>query len=311
MPPAAVPPEPVATVHHGPSPLTVTRYRMLLETMRPRQWTKNAFVLAGLIFSGRALELDAEVRAWATFVAFCAISSASYLVNDMRDRHTDRLNPRTARRPIARGDIGLRTASIATVACGALAFAIAAAINVETLAVMGGYAALQLAYTNWLKHVLFLDVMAIATGFLLRALAGIVCIDAELSPWLLLATGLLALFLALAKRRSEVVALGAQPPVQRPVLGEYSVALLDELIAVVTPSVVMVYALYGVLGAPSDAMLITLPFVLYGIFRVLYLIHHRGAATEDPSTLAVRDRPLLICVVLWAIAAGIVTATTL
>jgi 4-hydroxybenzoate polyprenyltransferase len=296
--------------HYGPPIYSPTRYRMLVETMRPKQWTKNAFVLAGVVFSGRAFELDAELRAWVTFVAFCAVSSASYLLNDVRDRHTDRLNPRTAGRPIARGDIGVRTALIAAAGLGVIALGAAALINWETLAVVAGYAVLQLAYSNGLKHVLFLDVMTIASGFLLRALAGLVCIDAELSPWLLLATGLLALFLGLTKRRSEVVALAGAAPVQRPVLAGYSIALLDELIAVVTPCIVMVYALYGVLGAPNDTMLVTLPFVLYGIFRVLYLIHHRSTDTEDPSTIALKDRPLLLCIVLWAVTAGIITAAS-
>jgi 4-hydroxybenzoate polyprenyltransferase len=280
---------------------------MLLETMRPKQWTKNAFVLAGVVFSGQALELDAQWRAWTTFVAFCAISAATYLVNDVRDRHTDKLNPRTAHRPIARGDIGVRTALVAAAGSAALALGLAAIVNWETLATVAGYALLQLAYTSWFKHELFVDVMSIAAGFLLRAFAGLVAIDAVISPWLLLATGLLALFIALAKRRGEVLALGDQPPTQRPVLAHYSVPLIDELIAVITPSTLMVYALYGVLGAESDAMLLTLPFVLYGIFRVLYLIHHQGTSTQDPSVLAVSDRPLRVCIVLWGISAAAIT----
>jgi 4-hydroxybenzoate polyprenyltransferase len=300
--------EPV--VHMGPPVTSPTRYRMLLETMRPKQWTKNAFVLAGVVFSGRALELDSQLRAWTTFVAFCAISAATYLVNDVRDRETDRLNPRTAKRPIARGDIGIRTALLAAAGCGVLALGLAALVNWETTATVAGYAVLQLAYTTWFKHELFVDVMSIAAGFLLRAFAGLVCIKAEISPWLLLATGLLALFIALAKRRGEVVALGDAPPTQRPVLAHYSVPLLDELIAVITPSTLMVYALYGVLGAKSDAMLLTLPFVLYGIFRVLYLIHHKSTSTQDPSVLALSDGPLRVCIVLWAVAAGIITAVS-
>jgi 4-hydroxybenzoate polyprenyltransferase len=294
--------------HHGPPILAPSRYRMLLETMRPKQWTKNAFVLAGVVFSGRALEADAELRAWLTAAAFCLISSSAYLFNDIHDRHTDRLNPRTAGRPIARGDIGVRTAGVAAVLCALGAVVIAAAINWQTLATLAGYGVMQVAYSSGLKNVLFVDVMTIASGFLLRALAGLVCIHAEISPWLLLATGLLALFLALAKRRGELVALGASPTAQRPVLEHYSVALLDELIAVITPSILMVYALYGVLAAPTDAMLITLVFVLYGIFRVLYLIHHRSRVTEDPSVLALRDRPLMICILLWGISSGIITA---
>lgn len=280
--------------------------------MRPRQWIKNAFVLAGVIFSGKALDADAQLAAWITFAAFCAASSATYLVNDVRDRETDLLNPRTAGRPIARGDLTPRMAVAAAVLLAATAAGLAALVNLATLGIVAGYAALQAGYSFGLKHVLFVDVMTIASGFLLRATAGLVAIDVELSPWLLLATGLLALFLGLTKRRAEVVALGGMPPTQRPVLAHYSVALLDELIAVVTPSILMVYALYGVLGAKSDAMLATLPFVLYGIFRVLYLIHHgdRSTETEEPSVIAIRDLPLLVCILLWAVSAGIVAAVT-
>ena len=296
--------------HHGPPIASPTRYRMLVETMRPRQWAKNAFVLAGVVFSGRALEAEAQALAWITFAAFCAVSSASYLLNDIRDRETDRLNPRTAGRPIARGDIGVRTALPAAIALYVVGLLLAALINWETLGVLAAYAVLQIAYSSGLKHVQFIDVMTIAAGFLLRAMAGLVCIGAETSPWLLLATGLLALFLGLAKRRAEIVALGNAPPIQRPVLAGYSVGLLDELIAVITPCIVMVYALYGVLGAAHDAMLATLPFVIYGIFRVLYLIHHDGGKTEDPSVLAVRDVPLRVCIGLWAVTAGIITAVT-
>jgi 4-hydroxybenzoate polyprenyltransferase len=296
--------------HHGPPIHALTRYRMLLEAMRPKQWTKNAFVLAGVLFSGRGLEANAELRAWVAVIAFCAASSASYLINDVRDRYTDRLNPRTAGRPLARRDIGVRTAFVAAVVCVVVAFGAALALNWQTLAVLAGYAVLQLAYSYGLKHVLFVDVMAVATGFLLRALAGLVSIDAEISPWLLLATGLLALFLALAKRRGEVVASAGRPTKQRPVLEHYSLALLDELIAVVTPSIVMVYALYGVLGAKTDVMLVTLPFVIYGIFRVLYIIHHHSVVTEEPSALPLLDRPLLVCIVLWGITAGIISAAS-
>jgi len=278
--------------------------------MRPKQWTKNLFVLAGAVFSGRALEADVELRAWATFIAFCAISSATYLINDLRDRDFDRLSERTAGRPIARGDIGPRTTVIAAVTCTVVAAAIGAAINWETLAVLGGYAVMQALYIAWFKHMLFLDVMTIAVGFLLRTVAGIVCIGAAYSPWLLLATGLLALFIGLAKRRGELVALADATHISRPVLDQYSLALVDELISVVTPCIVMVYALYAVLGAPSDAMLATLPFVIYGIFRVLFLMHHGGKVTEDPSLLAIRDRPLMICIALWAVASGIVTAVS-
>jgi hypothetical protein len=155
--------------------------------------------------------------------------------------------------------------------------------------------------------VLFVDVMVIAAGFVLRALAGLLAIGALISEWLLLCTGLLALFLALAKRRGEAVALGGSSQPTRPVLEGYSVTLIDELIAVVTPATLVVYALYAITGAKAGSiMLITVPYVLYGIFRVLYLIHHRSALGEDPAIIVWRDPPLLICIVLWGLTAAVI-----
>jgi 4-hydroxybenzoate polyprenyltransferase len=207
---------------------------------------------------------------------------------------------------VARGDLSPATARLAALLTGGIALALAALVNWESLAVLGGFLALQLGYSNGLKHVLFLDVMIIAAGFVLRALAGLVAIDTLISEWLLLCTGLLALFIGLAKRRAEAVALGGQAQPQRPVLESYSVTLLDELIAVVTPSILVVYALYAVIGAKAGSiMLITLPFVLYGIFRVLFLIHHRDG-TEEPELIVWRDRPLLLCVLLWAAVSGVI-----
>jgi len=276
--------------------------------MRPRQWSKNAFVLGGLVFSGEALHVQPELRAWTTFVAFCLMSGATYLLNDALDAEADRLNPRTAGRPIARGDLSVRTALTSAVLCAVLALGLSAVVNWKTLLTLTGFMVLQFAYSFWLKHVLFVDVMAISAGFVLRAFAGLVCIPVDISPWLLLCTGLLALFLGLAKRRAEAVSLGGTEHPQRPVLEGYSVALLDELISVVTPSILVAYALYTVLGSQSgDAMLLTVPFVLYGIFRVLWLIHHRSATTEEPAVVVWRDRPLLVCIVLWAVTAGIVS----
>jgi 4-hydroxybenzoate polyprenyltransferase len=282
--------------------------RLLATTMRPRQWTKNAFVLGGLVFSGEALHLEPELRAWTTFLAFCLMSGATYLLNDALDAEADRLNPRTAGRPIARGDLALRPALVAAAGSALVALGLASLINWKTLATLAGFLVLQLAYSKWLKHVLFVDVMAIAAGFVLRAFAGLVCIPVEISPWLLLCTGLLALFLGLSKRRAEAVALGGTAHPQRPVLESYSVALLDELISVVTPSILVAYALYTVLGSKSgDAMLLTVPFVLYGIFRVLWLIHHRSATTEEPAVVVWRDKPLLACIVLWGLTAALIS----
>lgn len=288
----------------GPLPLLV------LETMRPKQWSKNAFVFAGLLFSGEVLEPESVLKTVIVALAFCLVSGATYLLNDAVDAEGDRHNPRTASRPIARGDLSPRTALIAAVLATLAGAALTAAVNWESLVTLLGYVILQISYSNWLKHVLFVDVMAIAGGFVLRALAGGVAIGVPISSWLLLCTGLLALFLGFTKRRGEAVALGGSSQPKRAVLESYSVELLDELIAVVTPTTVVAYALYAVTGAATELMLLTVPFVMYGIFRVLFLIHHRSEITEEPAVVVWRDRPLLICVVLWALCAGIITVAS-
>jgi 4-hydroxybenzoate polyprenyltransferase len=281
---------------------------LLLETMRPKQWIKNVFVFAGLAFAGKVTDPDSVLIACAVFVAFCLASGATYLMNDVADAEADRHNPRTASRPIARGDLSPTLALWTAGTAIAAALGIVAALDLKTLAVLGGYVVLQLAYSHGLKHILFLDVMAIAAGFVLRAAAGGLAIDVPISSWLLLCTGLLAIFLGFTKRRAEAVALGGSDQPRRAVLDHYSVGLLDELIAVVTPSTVVVYAIYAVTGAETNWMLLTLPFVLYGVFRVLYLIHHHGAMTEEPAVVVLRDRPLLACVVLWGACAATIAA---
>ena len=300
--PGVAPPAP--TARRRPLPLLV------LETMRPKQWIKNAFVLAGLLFAGEALDLSTVGSALLAAFAFCLVSGATYLLNDALDAEADKHNPRTAGRPIARGDLSptlaLVAAALATVAGLACAFV----LNLETFGAVAGFVVLQVAYSNKLKHVLFIDVMAIAAGFVLRAAAGGLAIEVPVSSWLLLCTGLLALFLGFTKRRGEAVALGGSGQPSRKVLENYSVGLLDELIAVVTPATVVSYALYAVTGAESDTMLLTVPFVMYGIFRVLFLIHHRTGETEEVALVVWKDRPLLICVVLWALCAAVIAVVT-
>jgi 4-hydroxybenzoate polyprenyltransferase len=275
--------------------------------MRPRQWLKNAFVLGGLMFSGTVTDLGNVAIALAVFVAFCLASGAAYLFNDVLDAEADRHNPRTASRPVARGELASRTALVAAAGSGAVALVATAFVGPYALLCLAGFIGLQIAYSLKIKHVLFLDVMVIAAGFVLRALAGLVSIDVRISEWLLLCTGLLALVLALAKRRGEVVAVGGAANPQRPVLDQYSVALVDELLTVVTPSTVVAYCLYAAIGAKTPLMLLTAPFVIYGIFRILYLLHYRSALPEDPSMAVLDDRPLLACVVLWGLTAGVIS----
>lgn len=281
--------------------------RLVLEGMRPRQWLKNTFVLGGLLFSGLATEPDKVAVVLVVFVAFCLASGATYLFNDVIDAESDRHNPRTVSRPVARGDLSKRTALLAAGGSAAVALAAAAAIDLYSLLSLAGFVALQFAYSLKLRHVLFLDVMVIAAGFVLRALAGLVPLDVGISEWLLMCTGLLALVLGLGKRRGEVVAAGGAATPQRPVLEGYSVGLVDELLTVVTPSTVVAYCLYGAVGAKTPLMLLTVPFVLYGVFRILYLLHHRPTLPEDPSVAVLDDRALLVCVALWGLTAGTIS----
>jgi len=275
--------------------------------MRPRQWLKNTFVLGGLMFSGLVTEPDKVAVVLVVFAAFCLTSGATYLLNDIADAEADVHNPRTASRPIARGDLSPRTALAAASVAAVVALAATAAVDVYSLMCLAGFCLLQLAYSLKLKHVLFLDVMSIAAGFVLRALAGLVPLGVGISEWLLLCTGLLALVLGFGKRRGEAVALGGGVNSQRPVLDNYSLGLIDELLAVVTPSTVVAYCLYAAVGARTQLMLLTVPFVLYGIFRLLYLLHHRPAVPEDPSVAVLHDMPLLACVVLWGVTAGLIS----
>ena len=278
--------------------------------MRPREWTKNAFCLAGVVFSSRFTEGPALLDALVVFAAFCLASGAAYLLNDVMDAEVDRHQPRTGGRPIARGDLSPQLALMAAVPTAAAAIAMAAALNLATLGALVGFLVLQAGYSLGLKHLVFVDVMTIAAGFVVRAAAGSLAIDVWLSPWLLLCTALLALLLGLSKRRGEAVALGGEASPRRQVLEDYSVDLLDELIALVAPSVVISYALYCILGAESDAMLLTLPFVLYGIFRLLLIIQHSPRRTDEPAVIAIEDRPMLATMVLWAVASGAIAFLT-
>src|SRR5581483_5793408 len=223
------------------------RARLVIECMPPRHWVKNSFVLAGVVFAGTFFHPLQDLEALAVTAAFCLASGCTYLLNDAQDARDDALNPRTAGRPVARGELPVGTARGSAAVVGAIALAGAALVNWQSLAILAAYLALQLAYSHGLKHVLFLDVIAIAAGFVLRAVAGGLAIGVTVSSWLLLSTGLLATFLGLVKRRGEATSGAAQP---RPLVrDEYSVALLDSLISVVAPATLVVYSLYVVNGA--------------------------------------------------------------
>jgi 4-hydroxybenzoate polyprenyltransferase len=276
----------------------------ILEAMRPRQWAKNLFVFAGLLFAQK-LFTPLTALAVAAFAVFCALSGAMYLLNDVADREKDRLHPRKRERPVASGRLSVPTAVAAAALLLVVALAAAVAISWPFAAVAVAYAGLLTLYSVWLKHLVIVDVLVVACGFVLRAVGGAVAIDVEISGWLLICTILLALFLALGKRRHEYLALGGGAAMHRPILAEYSAGLLDQMIAVVTASTVTAYALYTmspetVAKFHTHLLPATLPFVLYGIFRYLYLLYSRQLG-GNPSELFLNDLPLLVNTFLWLV----------
>jgi len=275
----------------------------LVVSLRPRQWVKNLFVFAGLIFGEKLLNPLAVTVALATFAVFCALSGAVYLINDVADRERDRLHPSKRQRPIAAGrlPVGVALGAAAALVAAGLGASLAIAGPVALIALT--YVVLLVAYSTWLKHVMIVDVLVVAAGFVLRAAAGALAIQVEISGWLLICTILAALFLALGKRRHEYLTLGDQAAQHRPILAQYSAGLLDQMIAVVTASTVTTYALYTmspetVARFHTRLLPVTLPFVLYGIFRYLYLLY-RQQKGGNPSDLFLNDRPLFLNTLLW------------
>ena len=282
----------------------------LIESMRPRQWSKNVFVLAGIVFAGRLFDVRAELRVLAAFLVFCAAASAIYLANDVADRASDAHHPKKRLRPIAAGRLSPSRAVAASVALAVLSLAGAALLNRETLAITAAYLLATFAYSVGLKRVFLLDVMIVALGFVLRAAAGAACIGAEISPWLLVCSFLLALFLALGKRRAELVLLGEDAATHRPALGQYSLPLVDSWLTALSGAAIVSYALYTqsqrtVEHFGTTNLLYTVPFVIYALFRYQ---HHvvRQDAGGDPGALLVQDRGLWVALLGWALTAAAV-----
>ena len=277
----------------------------LLISLRPGQWAKNLLVFAGLLFGLRLFDVTAVGRACAAFGIFCLLSGVVYLLNDIVDRDSDRQHPHKARRPIASGALSVPAALTAALALGALALAGAFALGLPFLAVAAGFLALLALYSGPLKHIVIIDVLTIAVGFVLRAVAGAVAVDVDISHWLLVCTILLALFISLSKRRHELLLLADDAASHRPILGEYTPYLLDQMIAVVTASTLIAYVFYTISPETEQKfgthwLGLTVPFPLYGIFRYLYLVHQREGG-GSPADLLLTDRPLLVCVTLWAL----------
>jgi 4-hydroxybenzoate polyprenyltransferase len=275
----------------------------LLETMRPRQWTKNVFVFAAVAFGQRLYDQSAVVWSLAAFIIFCLVSSSVYIVNDIVDAEQDRQHPTKRRRPIASGRLPLSLAVPAAIFLSAFGIALSLAINIYFTLIAAIYLVLNLLYSFSLKHVVILDVLLVSLFFVLRAAAGAAAINVEISHWLLICTLLLALFIALSKRRHELVLLEANASAHRASLTEYSPYLLDQMIAVVTASTVMAYILYTVDSRTvaefgTTWLMATVPCVIYGVLRYLYLVHQKGEG-GDPDRIILSDRPFLVNLLVW------------
>jgi 4-hydroxybenzoate polyprenyltransferase len=284
----------------------------LIKSMRPPQWAKNGIVFAPLIFSKHFYYIEDVLMTAVVFSAFCLIASSIYIFNDLRDIEADRLHPTKKKRPLASGQLPASVAQLAMLLIAASGLAILSFSGTQALACGITYLVLNLLYTLILKKIVILDVMSIAAGFVLRIFAGGLAIDVEVSYWLILCTVLLALFMGFGKRRHELVLLDNSKEGHRAILREYSTYFLDQMMSVVTSSTVVCYSLYtldpGVrqnLG--TEYLPLTIPFVLYGIFRYLYLIHQREQG-GSPTRILFTDRPLLADIILWIVTVFIILA---
>ncbi len=281
----------------------------LLRTMRPKQWAKQVFILAALVFDGKLLHAHYVARSLLAVVVFCLISGAVYAMNDLADIDKDRSHPRKRNRPLASGRLSPQAAQAAVVVLLLASLAVAYALGPAFLAVTAIYFLVNVAYSFALKSYVILDLLSVAAGFVLRVAAGVVVVDvARFSPWLYVCTTLLALFIAISKRRHEVVLLAGNAGNHRATLDDYTVPLLDQFSMVVTSTTLMAYSLYT-FSAPNlpanHAMMLTIPFVIYGLFRYMYLVQVRGMGGA-PEDIVLRDRPLIASVLLWALAVALI-----
>jgi len=281
----------------------------LLKNMRPKQWAKNVFLLAALVFDDKLFASYFLLKALLAFVLFCAISSAVYLINDLVDMEKDRQHPAKRNRPLASGQLAPNVAVIAAVVLVIVSLLVSYLLDRSFAVVAAGYLLLMLLYSFWLKNIVLIDVLTVATGFVLRVAAGVVVVQAtRFSPWLYLCTVFGALFIAISKRRHELVLLNENANAHRTIFDEYNVSLLDDMIRMVTASTAMAYSLYT-FSAPNlpqnHAMMLTIPFVLYGLFRYMYLVQVKGKG-GTPEDLILKDRPLLLAIILWGLVAIVI-----
>lgn len=281
--------------------------RSLIGSMRPKQWVKNSFVFAGLIFSKSFLRLEPVLEALFCFVLFTMVSGVVYILNDIIDKEKDALHPVKKKRPIASGKLNTNIAFAFSLILLAISLTLAAFMDTGLLLILSAYFLLVLAYSLKLKNIVILDVIILSMGFVLRTVGGAVVIRVWISPWLILCTTLLALFLALNKRKNELLVLSDKAGEHRKILEHYTPELIDSMLSVITSATVMSYSLYTFSAGKSGYMMLTIPFVLYGIFRYQYLVMSKDSGGSPELTLF-RDKPLLIDVTLWIIVSIIIVA---
>jgi 4-hydroxybenzoate polyprenyltransferase len=277
----------------------------LLKTMRPRQWTKNGFVFFALIFDKQLFHAEPFLKTLEGFLLFCLISSSVYLFNDIADIDADRKHPEKKRRPLASGKLSVRVATTTAVVLALTSLSLGYLLEPYFAAAVGIYFAINLLYSRWLKHVPILDVLIISTGFVLRVAAGVTLITVErFSPWLYVITTLFSLYIGFGKRRAEMSLLEKGAGSHRKVLDGYTLPLLDQYITIVSGMTIVTYSLYTFFAEnlpENHSMMLTIPFVVYGIFRYLQLIQ-TGHAAGSPDEVALKDRPLQVTVLLWGVA---------
>jgi 4-hydroxybenzoate polyprenyltransferase len=280
------------------------QFRLILITLRPKQWLKNVFVFAALVFDRQLIALESVVITTLAALLFCLVSGLVYIINDLADIESDRQHPSKQKRPLASGQLSKQTAVVAAVIIALLAFPAAFLLDFGLGLLLSGYFLIMLGYSLWLKHVPLIDVIIIAIGFVMRVAAGVIIIETErFSPWLFVATIFLALFIGLGKRRAEIELLDDDAASHRRVLDGYSIELLDQLLTIVLSTTLMTYCLYTFSAATMPDryhMMLTIPFVVYGLFRYLYLvrIEQFGGAPEE---IVITDRPMQVAVALWGL----------
>ena len=281
--------------------------RNLIYSMRPKQWIKNCFVFAGLVFSKSFFHIEPIIKTFYCFVLFSMVSGSVYIINDIIDRERDALHPVKCKRPIAAGKLDRTQALAFSLVVLALSLTLALFLNSKLFLILLSYFILVLSYSLKFKNVVILDVILLSAGFVLRTVGGAVVIDVWISPWLLLCTTLLALFLALNKRRNELLVMSGKAGEHRKILEQYTPELINNMLSVITSTTVMSYSLYTFSAGKSSYMMLTIPFVLYGIFRYQYLVTSRDVGGSPELTLF-KDKPLLINVALWIIACVVIVA---